>query len=317
MAATPLALLPFLAAGQTHKTTGPYRKTIARGLVWLLRKQKADGSFEGMPEAVARDAVSMDGKKVVRDDTMYSHGLATLTLCEASGLSGDRNLAKAAQAAVEFIEAAQDKSSGGWRYKPGGCGDTSVTGLQITALRSAQLAGLKVKPETLQRAGKWLASVSHGGKPGEFSYAPGTKPGPSMTAVGLMGSLYLGAEAADPPIISGEKYLLDHLPDANDRNVYYWYYGTAALHECRSPGWDQWRRTLAKVLISTQVKAREECACGSWDPDKPTKDACGAMGGRHFVTALSVLSLEVYYQYLGLWKPSKSSAPAAPPKLER
>src|SRR5688572_8381431 len=38
-AATALALLPFLAAGQTHETKGPYQKNIHAGLYWLMKNQ--------------------------------------------------------------------------------------------------------------------------------------------------------------------------------------------------------------------------------------------------------------------------------------
>ena len=41
---------------------------------------------------------------------------------------------------------------------------------------------------------------------------------------------------------------------------------------------------------------------GSWDPDNPSKDAWGTPGGRHMVTCLSCLTLEVYYRYLPLYK---------------
>ena len=38
--ATGMALLCYLAAGQTHKTKGPYRMNIEKGLVWLVRHQE-------------------------------------------------------------------------------------------------------------------------------------------------------------------------------------------------------------------------------------------------------------------------------------
>ena len=44
-AATALALWPFLASGQTHKTKGPYRKTISAGLLWLVKHQSPNGDL--------------------------------------------------------------------------------------------------------------------------------------------------------------------------------------------------------------------------------------------------------------------------------
>ena len=78
--------------------------------------------------------------------------------------------------ALNFIEDAQNKTTGGWRYHPGEEGDTSVFGWQVSALKSGQLAGLTIKPETFDLARKWLQSVAKtaadGSGNGEFSYQP-------------------------------------------------------------------------------------------------------------------------------------------------
>ena len=116
--ATGMALLCYLGAGQTHKTKGPYRKNIERALLWLVRHQDRNGNL-------ARDCIS----------PMYSHGIATIALCEAFGLSGDRNVGQAAQGAINYIIAAQNPNDDGWRYNPGDPGDTSVVGWQIMALK--------------------------------------------------------------------------------------------------------------------------------------------------------------------------------------
>jgi hypothetical protein len=58
---------------------------------------------------------------------------------------------------------------------------------------------------------------------------------------------------------------------------------------------------------------------GSWDPDKPTRDAWSEPGGRLMVTSLSTLTLEVYYRYLPLYKLDNTdtvktlAAPPPPP----
>ena len=43
--ATAMGLLPFLAAGQTQKSKGPYKDHIAKGIEWLLRNQQPDGNL--------------------------------------------------------------------------------------------------------------------------------------------------------------------------------------------------------------------------------------------------------------------------------
>jgi len=293
IAATSLALLPFLAAGQTHQMKGPHQEPLSKAMRWLLQQQKADGDFR-------RASGEMPNGN---DATMYTHGLATIALCQAYSMTGDKQVGEAAQKAVQFLESAQDQTTGGWRCNPNDRDDTSASGLQITALRSAQLAKLKVKPETLQRAAKWLQAVSNHDRLGEFSYSPDAKPDPCMTAVGLLSSLYLGAKSTDPHIEAGTQYLMKQLPDVQRRNVYCWYYSTAAVQKYGGPAWGDWNRVLRRLLVESQVQ--EGCAAGSWDPDKPTKDAWGDLGGRIFVTSLSTLSLEVYYCFLPLYKLSE------------
>lgn len=288
-AATALALLPFLAAGQTHESKGPYRKTIYTGLQWLVQHQKPNGDL------------SAGGSQ------MYSHGLAAITLCEAYALSGDSKLAGPAQLGVNFIDAAQDPQTGGWRYtfrQPGG--DTSVFGWQVMALKSGMMAGLKVRPASLDLSRRWLSSVSHGSNKGLFSYTPPDESNssggtPSMTAVGLLTSQYLGMARKDPAMVEGTQYLMRNLPKPETRNVYYWYYATQVMHNIPGPDWDQWNRQMRRVLIESQDKG-DKCSGGSWDPLQPQKDAWGEQGGRLMVTSLAALSLEVYYRYLPLYQ---------------
>jgi hypothetical protein len=293
--ATAMGLLPFLAAGQTHKTTGPYRTNIHKGLLWLVRHQDRDGNL-------AKGCVQ----------PMYSHGLATITLCEAYGLSGDRNLGAAAQLAVNYILAAQNKNDFGWRYNPGDPGDTSVVGWQIMALKSAQMAGLNVGGSTLEGAGKWLDLVKSGNYGEKFSYQPNSGATPAMTSVGLLCRQYLHSKRDDPMMVEGVKYLMNNMPDLNIHNIYYWYYATQVLHNYTGYEWDTWNRAMRKLLINTQINSKDTCANGSWDPDAPSKDAWGAQGGRHMLTALSALTLEIYYRYLPLYKVDAEGAGAAP-----
>ena len=288
-AATSLALLPFFAAGDTHKTKGKYQKTVADGLAWLIREQKPDGDLRG-------------------GATMYAHGLATITLSEAYGMTGDRSVGYAAQRAVDFLQAAQNRRTGGWRYQPGEEGDLSVTGWQIMALKSAQMAGLSVDAGAFQRAREYLASTSAGqggsaaasAARGQFAYQPGAAPNPSMTAVGLLCSQYLGTSRNDPLMTDGTARLMAKLPDAGRRDLYFWYYATQVMHNQPGTDWDAWNRRIRNLLVQSQE--RDGCAAGSWDPQRPSPDPWGAQGGRLMTTCLATLTLEVYYRYLPLYK---------------
>ncbi len=129
-----------------------------------------------------------------------------------------------------------------------------------------------------------------------------------MTSVGLLCTQYLGAKRQDPSIQEGMAYLMQHLPNANQRNTYYWYYATQVMHNLPGPEWDAWNRQMRRVMIDSQNK--EGCAAGSWDPDKPTADAWHDQGGRIMVTSLCCLSLEVYYRYLPLYKLDTEDKPS-------
>ena len=296
--ATALALLPFLAAGLTHKTKGPYRGNIANGLNWLIRNQEPNGNL-------AKGCIQ----------PMYSHGLATIALCEAYGMSGDRNVGMAAQGAVNYIINAQNKNDGGWRYNPGDPGDTSVLGWQLMALKSAQMAGLGVGGSTFGAAGKWLDAVASGPNGSRYSYQPGQAATVTMTAVGLLARQHLGVKRTDPMMIDGARYLMGHLPDSAQPNLYYWFPATMAMHNVNGTDWDTWWRQVRRVLVGSQERDPDSCANGSWAPQK---DLWGRQGGRLMTTCLATLILEVYYRYLPLYKACEEIVPQPnPPQADQ
>jgi len=125
IASTGLALLPFLAAGETHKFGTKYKDTVKRGLDWLMSRIGSGGGFAG-------------------SNNMYSVGIATVALCEAAGMTKDPNVKAKATAAVGYIAGAQGRN-GSWGYSgPAPTeGDTSIVGWQVQALASAKLAEIK------------------------------------------------------------------------------------------------------------------------------------------------------------------------------
>jgi hypothetical protein len=271
--ATALGLLPFLAAGQTHKSKGPYKEYIRKGVEWLIRHQQPDGNL-------AKGSTQM----------MYGHGLATIALSETYGLSGDKQVGMAAQGAVNFILNAQNTADGGWRYNPKDPGDTSVLGWQLTALKSAKVAGLNVGGAVFSGASRYLDSVAVNDG-AEYGYQPGVGSSNTMTAVGLLGRQYLGVKRDSPMLTGGVKYLMNNLPDENFPNIYYWYYATQVMHNMSGFEWDTWNKKIRDILSRTQIRDTNSCANGSWDP---AKDAWGKLGGRVMATSLSTLTVETY-----------------------
>ncbi|HTU19418.1 MAG TPA: prenyltransferase/squalene oxidase repeat-containing protein [Gemmataceae bacterium] len=297
VAATGLGLLPFLGAGITHKpgktTAKDYVKTVEGAVNWLIRNQGAkDGSYSG---------------------NMYAHGIATIAMCEAYGLTSDPRIKISAQRALNFIAYAQDNAGGGWRYSPKQAGDTSVTGWQLMALKSGQMAGLSVPRNTLKLADRFLDSVelsdkgsSMAGKTGGFGYTPGQPPTITMTAVGLLCREYSGVGPKNPALQKGIQRLRTAPPGKNN-NIYYLYYATQVMHHMQGESWRFWNEGVTAdgkkvhngmrdTLISQQDNGKtpqHPHQIGSWG---------GSQGGRLMATSLSILCLEVYYRHLPLYR---------------
>jgi hypothetical protein len=282
-AATGLALLPFLGAGHTQKS-GDYSKNVRRGLRWLIDQQEPSGDLSPTGTNQAR---------------MYAHGIAAIALCEAYALSQDQSLRQPAQRALDFIVAAQNESLGGWRYVPRQDSDTSVFGWQLMALQSGRTAGLEVPETTLRAAERWLdAAASAEGS--QYSYRPGSPPTVTMTAEGLLCREYLGWPRDHPALVAGAGLLVENLPNQRQRNVYGWYYATQVMYHLQGDGWKKWNEAITTTLLKTQVD--RGTMAGSWHVSEPTLDAWGRPGGRLYVTALSLLILEVYYRHLPLYR---------------
>jgi hypothetical protein len=277
-AATGFALLPFLGAGHTHRE-GDHKECVGRGLAWLVANQKENG-----------DLFTGGGGNT----HMYSHGIATIALCEAYAMTNDPAFHEPAQRALDFIAKAQHAQSGGWRYEPNQDGDTSVFGWQIMALKSGQMAGLHVPQATLDGAKRWLDRVgAKGNHLGQFGYT-NAGPSPAMSAEALLCVEYLGAERNDPRLLKGGDYLLTQLPPTD--TSYYWYYATQVMFHLQGEHWRQWNAAQRETLVQSQIK--DGPAAGTWDP----KDRWEAEGGRLYATSLRLLVLEVYYRHLPLYQ---------------
>lgn len=130
--ATSLALLPFLAAGQTHRS-GEYQKTVERGLGYL--KTAGQATPKGLD-------LSDNGNAI-------SQAWATLVLSEAYALSQDEPLKALAQKSADFLASTQHEG-GGWRLDSTQEPDLETTMWAAFALRASHLAHLDVPRESVQ-----------------------------------------------------------------------------------------------------------------------------------------------------------------------
>jgi hypothetical protein len=302
-AATGLALLAYMAAGYTHQDE-KYRQTVRRGIQWLIKHQAEDGNL-------SYHRADPDYDESHDPTHFYSQGIATMALCEAYGMTQDRDLRGPAQKAIEFIVHSQDPVRGGWRYVARQDSDTSVTGWQLMALRSAQMAGLSVPDGTMRNIGHWLDLAQVSG--GRYVYNPwnldteeerkGRVASPTMTAQAMIMRMYLGQDKDQEVLRQGADFIKEHLPDraasSSRSDCYYWYYATQAMYHIQGDYWKAWDARVTPLLRAGQIQRGP--LRGSWNPADPA-DQWGDVAGRHYVTAMRVLTLEFRYWHLPLFR---------------
>ena len=286
--ATAMALLPFLGAGQTHQE-GKYQEEVRRGLYFLVRSMSIE---QGQL-----------GKLWEPGGSMYSQGLATITLCEAYGMTQDKELMGPAQMALNYLMWAQYSTDGGWRYSADPAierGDTSVVGWALMGLKSGDMAYLTVSEESFRGASHFLDSVqSNGGA--TYGYTdPGGNASSATTAIGLLCRMYLGWDRDNKALQQGVKALGEHGPA--ETNLYYNYYATQVLRHYGGDMWEKWNEQMREHLIVTQSKRGHPA--GSWH----LPGGHAGSGGRHYCTSMATMILEVYYRHLPIFRSQATAA---------
>jgi hypothetical protein len=262
--ATGLAMLVFLAHGQTHKR-GDYKKNIAAGGKFLLTTARRDGKM-----------LDLRGQ----GNRMRWHGVATLALVEAYAMTREKALHEPAQRAIDFIAHMQDKKTGGWPDVTDEPPSMTVTAWQLLALWSAHMGYLEIDAKTIKPIEKFLDGVQSG----EGAYYGESKSGkePLATAAGLLCRGYLGSSDS-PAVKTGVNYLATKGPTKDDPQ--YNYFGTRLASIYRVPTWNRWRGKVQPMISNAQQ--RDEPQRGSWAATD------GKHGGRLFTTTLNAMTLEV------------------------
>ncbi|MHC5019548.1 MAG: HEAT repeat domain-containing protein [Planctomycetota bacterium] len=288
VAQTSLALLCFLGAGHLPKSK-PYGDQVRLAIQFLTRSQRPDGGF--LPPG--------------NHACMYNHGAVTLALCEAAALTNDPAVKRTAQRAVDYLVSAQ-RSSGGWDYTGAGLrtrrSDMSVSGWAIMAMKSAVVADLQLSRRSWDRVKKYVRASQR--RDGLYCYDNGRgNYSQSMTAIGLACDLFLGTDPAEGRLgLAADRVVAEppnwkRVESGGRHTFYYWYYGTLALFQVGGERWQAWNAAMRTALVDHQ--RRDGHAAGSWDPKSPW---IGRSGGRVLVTAMNVLTLEVYYRYLPVYR---------------
>ena len=289
VAATGLALMSLLGSGYTHEA-GPYQLEIRSGLDYLLGKMRVGPRGGNL-------TISGGGKA-----NMYAQAIATIALSEAFAMTQDPALEQPVREAQKYICSAQNEFNGSWGYQPGQAGDLTVTGWQISALKSCKLAGIPVDPEVWKQARKFVEST--GDTSGLFGYKKPVNPKLSArkrdyqlhttTAVGSLMQMYMGTPLESASLQNGVSYL--NQEGVSQTDIYFNYYATQVFRHIGGEYWKQWNSVAREHLIDTQDQSSSH-ARGSWYfPDQH-----GQVGGRLYTTAMAVMTLEVYYRYLPLY----------------
>ena len=280
-AATGLALLPFLGSGQTHKESKKYKATIHNGLTFLVNRMRISPQGGALNEP---------------GGNMYSHGIATIALCEAYAMTNDKNLLVPTRAALNFIVSAQDPKGGGWRYQPREKGDTSMLGWQLMALKSGQMAESH-RPGTRSAERRRCSSTACRATAARSTAIRRPIRGRDATvAIGLLCRMYLGWKRDNPALQRGVQWLSRRGPSAS--NMYYNYYATQVMRHWEGEEWKNWNQQMRDQLIHSQAKQGHEE--GSWFTGGG--DLGAGTGGRLYCTAMAAMILEVYYRHMPIYR---------------
>ncbi len=283
---TGLAVLAFVGNGYTQNT-GRYKTTVSKAKDYLIKHQKADGSFGEMKGELA----------------MLDTYLAANAICELYAVTRDRRLKAPSGKAVEFLLKAQQQD-GAWSWdKTGGKSNTITTCLAVLALKTAKTGGLQIPKEAFDNAVKFLESVTdEGGRAGYQAKGDKAQPVgedggmPTSTAASVIASIFCGISRKDPRILKGIN-IVGSGPPVWDKSAakvdpLYWYLGFYSVFQYGRKPWQNWRPKMIEALVDNQQG--KGCAAGSWKP-------CGRwekFGGRMFFTTLNTLTAEIAFRYL-------------------
>lgn len=279
-AATSLAMLCFVGAGQSHRSKGPYQAAMAKSVAWLTAHQ-------------ARQPNGEDRKAATGEC------LAAVALVQAFAISQDPALRESAQAAIRRIDADTLPAAIGWHYAPGQPEDTSYLAWRLMALAGARSAGLAVDAAKFQPLVEVFQKAA-------MPITPDTAGGESVAvAAAWLAESRLQASPQQRRLADLASQLTSRRSQATSQDAFGTFFAAQVLYQTHNDSTKAWQRALEARLRRTQCL--KGCSLGSWAPqEKPSPDGWAQPGGRLMTTCLSLLALEVYYRYLPMWKSART-----------
>ncbi|MFH1226551.1 MAG: prenyltransferase/squalene oxidase repeat-containing protein [Planctomycetota bacterium] len=300
---TSVSLLAFTGAGYSPSSKDEYE-----GICFGVVVKKAANFLVGIQDSQGVYGGVKSGKFI------YNQAIASYAVADLYGLIKDSPsgviFQDAAQKGIDYLISIQNPGKA-WRYQPkDGQSDTSVSGWAAMAIKSAQLAELKVDYTVFNNVKSFYDDVTNQSD-GVVGYTElgsvavkanehDPKIQPSMTAIGIMVRVFIDKSVKDPIIKKGVDRILQDLPTWNPSKLgeidyYYWFYASYCLNQFDGPDgpcWKKWNERMKEVLVKNQHPKTDGCAWGSWDPI----DRWGEEGSRVYSTAINCLTLEVYYR---------------------
>jgi hypothetical protein len=284
-AMTGLAIMAIMAVGHTpdDPTHGP---AIRRGLNYVLSQMREDG-YMGQND----------------NSRMYGHGICTLMLTEAAGMTRDdileRRLIEACKRGVKVILNAQaiqkgGDNQGGWRYEPtSNDSDLSLTGWQTMALRSAKNIGITVPGASIQAAVNYIRQ--HAGPEGGFDYQ-GKNDSPVLRGVGLLALPVCGAYDAPELAKSTAKMVADPPKWQGPWFYYRTYYASVGMYQMGDDAWNKFFPQIDDALLPHQNPD------GSWPEPPGNNELSNYAPTPVYSTSLAILALAVHSHLLPIYQ---------------
>jgi len=281
-AGTGLALLALMADGNTTQR-GRYHAHVRRGLDWIMARQKPNGRLS--PD-------------------MYGHFICAIALCEGHGRSRDARIGAAAQKALDYC-AKSVNADHGWRYEPNAAvSGFSTTSWAIQALKGGKLARLRVDRPLYRQALAFVDSITDGGARKEsdgsvvntreeLAQKPRPKR-PAAVAAAMLIRQYSGMGIRADLLLKGARIIVRNPPRWGNKDFYYWYYATYAMHNMGGKRRLWWELLVHRTLVTNQ--SRNGHQMGSWNP-ADDRWAHHKHAGRTFTTALGALCLAVHHRF--------------------
>jgi hypothetical protein len=301
-----LAGLAFLANGHLPGDDGPYGKTVAEALKYVMGSMAPDG-YIGQGDRSG----------------MYIHAIGSLFALSCFGMQSDEKfepkLAEWCRRSLDVIIRAQKiaraaEDQGGWRYDPYTPeSDVSVTCWQLLVLHTARQAGFEVDPQVINAAQAYLnrayvpvkpeAGQDKGAPAGGYLYRPGIDRQPSHSSSALVVFILSLYDAADEQRTrEALTYLRRYTPTWGGpqySGFFYFssFYMAQGMFQVGGQEWDAFGPRMANLLLEHQS------GDGSWPYPPDNASPANLQGtGPAYPVAMAVLMLSLDKQFLPMYQ---------------